>query len=118
MGDAAHTANSPHSAKPARGGLGAATLRRDVVDNLICLQARYPAIDTAHTRSRRSRYRLGGKERGEPALHMPLNMYDSARTVELPAPEGRCWRRIVDTARDSPLDIVHPAQRAGIESDH
>jgi starch phosphorylase len=44
----APTANSPYSAEPARSGLGAAALQRDIVDNLICLQARYPAIATAH----------------------------------------------------------------------
>ncbi|SIT35692.1 glycogen phosphorylase [Paraburkholderia ribeironis] len=38
------TATSPDSAEPARSGLSAAALQRGVVDNLLCLQARYPAI--------------------------------------------------------------------------
>lgn len=35
-------------AEPARSGLGAEALQRDIVDNLICLQARYPEIATPH----------------------------------------------------------------------
>ncbi|MGF6936659.1 isoamylase [Paraburkholderia sp. UCT70] len=60
---------------------------------------------------------LGGEEPGEPALHAVFNMDDCARTVQLPAPDGRHWRRIVDTARDSPHDIVQAAQQAAVESD-
>jgi glycogen phosphorylase len=36
------------SAEPARSGLGVEALKRDIVDNLICLQARYPEIATPH----------------------------------------------------------------------
>ncbi|EEA03865.1 glycogen debranching enzyme GlgX [Burkholderia sp. H160] len=60
---------------------------------------------------------LGGEEPGEPALHAVFNMDDSARTVELPAPDERHWRRIVDTARHSQHEIVQPAQKAAIEND-
>ncbi|TCK35213.1 starch phosphorylase [Paraburkholderia sp. BL8N3] len=45
---AAPTANAFRSAEPARSGLDADALQRDVIDNLICLQARYPAIATPH----------------------------------------------------------------------
>src|ERR1700754_1071583 len=45
MGDAA-TIKSTLSAEPARSGLGVDALQRDIVDNLICLQARYPEIAT------------------------------------------------------------------------
>jgi starch phosphorylase len=40
--------NGPHSAEPARSGLSPAALQRDIVDNLICLLARYPEIATPH----------------------------------------------------------------------
>ncbi|WP_233850177.1 glycogen debranching protein [Paraburkholderia sp. HD33-4] len=60
---------------------------------------------------------LGGEEPGEAALHAVFNMDDCARTVQLPAPDGRHWRRIFDTARDDPHDIVQAAQQAAIESE-
>ncbi|HVE11410.1 MAG TPA: glycogen/starch/alpha-glucan phosphorylase [Paraburkholderia sp.] len=44
----APTVTSLHDAEPARSGLSAAALQRDIVDNLICLQARFPAIATPH----------------------------------------------------------------------
>ncbi|MGF6600815.1 hypothetical protein P3T23_005554 [Paraburkholderia sp. GAS448] len=40
--------NTSRSAETARSGLDADTLQRDIIDNLICLQARYPAIATPH----------------------------------------------------------------------
>ncbi|SAK72037.1 glycogen phosphorylase family protein [Caballeronia glebae] len=42
------TFQSPINAEPARSGLGVEALQRDIVDNLICLQARYPEIATPH----------------------------------------------------------------------
>jgi isoamylase len=61
---------------------------------------------------------LGGEEAGESALHAVFNMDDRARTVQLPAPdERRHWHRIVDTARESPHDIVQAAQLGVIERD-
>jgi isoamylase len=60
---------------------------------------------------------LGGDEPGEPALHMVLNMYDDVRTVDVPASEGRGWRRIVDTARYGPHDTESPAQRLAVEGE-
>ncbi|MFM0144298.1 glycogen/starch/alpha-glucan phosphorylase [Paraburkholderia sp. RL18-085-BIA-A] len=41
-------AKASGSAEPARSGLDADALQRDVVDNLICRQARFPAIATPH----------------------------------------------------------------------
>jgi starch phosphorylase len=46
--DDAPASNSLIGAEPARSGLGIEALKRDIVDNLICLQARYPAIATPH----------------------------------------------------------------------
>ncbi|WP_042314598.1 hypothetical protein [Paraburkholderia terrae] len=43
-------------------------------------------------------------------------MDDAASTVQLPAPDGRRRRRIVDTALESPHDIVQP-EPAAFESD-
>jgi starch phosphorylase len=45
MADVPITTSTP-VVEPARSGLGVAALRRDIVDNLICLQARYPEIAT------------------------------------------------------------------------
>ncbi|CAM2155883.1 Glycogen phosphorylase [Pararobbsia alpina] len=42
------TLASPIDVEPARSGLGVAALQRDIVDNLICLQTRYPEIATPH----------------------------------------------------------------------
>ena len=46
--DDSPTANAAPIAEPARSGLGRDALRRGVVDNLICLQGRYPAVATPH----------------------------------------------------------------------
>jgi glycogen phosphorylase len=46
--DDMHDVESRASAEPARSGLGVEALKRDIVDNLICLQGRYPAIATPH----------------------------------------------------------------------
>ena len=46
--DDAPTLQSPMSAEHTRSGLGVAALQRDIVDNLICLQGRYPEIATPH----------------------------------------------------------------------
>jgi isoamylase len=61
-------------------------------------------------------FTLGGEEHGEPPLHVVLNMDDSARLVALPELNGRSWRRIVDTALESPKDIVPIVQQASVES--
>ncbi|HEY4353067.1 MAG TPA: glycogen/starch/alpha-glucan phosphorylase, partial [Paraburkholderia sp.] len=46
--DEAATIRSTPNSEPARSGLGVDALQRDIVDNLICLQARYPEIATPH----------------------------------------------------------------------
>jgi glycogen operon protein len=61
-------------------------------------------------------FTLGGEAFEEPALHVILNMHDFPRQVTLPVLDGRCWRRIVDTALDSPHDITPIAQQATAES--
>lgn len=49
------------------------------------------------------RFTLAGLDDGEAALHLMINMFDEGR--DLPLPEGE-WRRLVDTARPPPDDIL------------
>jgi glycogen operon protein len=51
----------------------------------------------------------------QPDLHTVLNMYWDALDFELPIVPGRRWRRLVDTARPSPEDIVEDVRQAPIE---
>jgi glycogen operon protein len=60
-------------------------------------------------------FTLGGEMPAEPPLHVVLNMSDRARLVALPESDERCWRRIVDTALESPHDIVTHDQQAAVE---
>jgi glycogen phosphorylase len=46
--DDTRTLDAPTTPEPARSGLTLEALQRDIVDNLICLQGRYPAIATLH----------------------------------------------------------------------
>ncbi|GAB7522661.1 glycogen debranching protein GlgX [Paraburkholderia sp. 2C] len=62
---------------------------------------------------------LGAEAPGEPSLHVVLNMNASPREVALPALDGRRWRRIVDTALESPRDIACAAAAPiAMESGH
>lgn len=61
-------------------------------------------------------FTLGGEERGEPPLHVILNMHDVPCQLALPLLNGRCWHRVIDTALNSPHDIGSIAQQATIES--
>jgi isoamylase len=61
-------------------------------------------------------FTLGGELPAESPLHVILNMDDRARQFALPALDSQHWHRIVDTARNSPLDIVATAREATIES--
>jgi glycogen operon protein len=55
-------------------------------------------------------FTLAGTVADEAMLHIALNMNDDARTAALPDIDGLCWRCIVDTAADSPRDIVSPTE--------
>jgi glycogen operon protein len=61
-------------------------------------------------------YTRGGFGR-QPDLHVVLNMYWDALDFEVPIVPGRRWRRLVDTARPSPEDIVEDVRQAPIEGD-
>jgi glycogen operon protein len=43
---------------------------------------------------------------GEEDLHVILNMAEAAIDVEIPQIAGRAWHVAIDTARESPLDVV------------
>ncbi|SAK45269.1 glycogen debranching enzyme GlgX [Caballeronia calidae] len=60
-------------------------------------------------------FTLAEQAPGEPMLHIVFNMNDDARDVALPVLDNRSWRRIVDTARESPQDIVPDVETADIE---
>jgi glycogen operon protein len=53
----------------------------------------------------------------EPDLHVVLNMYWDTLDFEVPIVPGRRWRRLVDTARPSPKDIVEDARQSTLEAD-
>ena len=59
---------------------------------------------------------LAGQASGESMLHLIFNMNDDARVAALPVVEKGEWRRIVDTAAASPLDIVSPTETAPAEN--
>jgi isoamylase len=63
-------------------------------------------------------FTLGGAAPGEPSLHVVCNMNASPRDVALPVLDGRCWRRIVDTALESPRDIGSAAEPIATQSGH
>jgi glycogen operon protein len=53
----------------------------------------------------------------QPDLHTVLKMYWDALDFELPIVPGRRWRRLVDTARPSPEDIVEDVRQSPLETD-
>ncbi|MFC0692730.1 glycogen debranching protein GlgX [Paraburkholderia humisilvae] len=62
-------------------------------------------------------FTLAGMASDEPSLHVVLNMHESPRDIALPVLDGQRWRRIVDTALDSPRDIAPAAESIAIEHD-
>ncbi|MFP3550654.1 glycogen debranching protein GlgX [Paraburkholderia sp. SIMBA_049] len=62
-------------------------------------------------------FTLGGEAEGEAPLHVILNMDDSMHRVALPALNSRRWHRIVDTARNSPDDIVASPHKGPVEAE-
>ena len=51
-------------------------------------------------------FTLAGRDPGEEDLHVMVNMSDRGESVALPAIAGRRWHLAMDTARESPWDIV------------
>jgi isoamylase len=56
-------------------------------------------------------FTLAGAKAGEGPLHVMLNMSDEARSLEVPVLAGVTWRRAMDTALESPHDIVRPEEQ-------
>ena len=52
-------------------------------------------------------YTLGG-ERGDPDLHVMLNMFWQPLDFQVPVVPGRQWTKAIDTAAPSPQDIAGP----------
>ncbi len=59
-------------------------------------------------------FTLAGISESEPDLHIVLNMSDKAATMELPVVTGREWCLAVDTAKQSPDDMVAPQDQHAI----
>ena len=51
-------------------------------------------------------FTLAGVEPPEPALHVMINMSVTGRSLPLPDPVARNWRRVVDTTYVAPDDVV------------
>ena len=51
-------------------------------------------------------FTLSGVTPNEPALHVMINMAATMRSLPLPDPAVRSWRRIADTTLVAPDDIV------------
>jgi glycogen operon protein len=47
---------------------------------------------------------------GEADIHVIMNMYWEQLEFELPTITGRGWHRAIDTALDSPDDILEPGK--------
>jgi isoamylase len=68
--------------------------------------------------ARQLAFTLAGSEPNEPTLHVILNMLWEPLTFQLPGlPQGE-WRCAVDTALDSPHDILPPDCQAACAADH
>jgi glycogen operon protein len=61
---------------------------------------------------------IAGLRDGEEDLHLVLNMSDEDLRAPLPVRRGRRWHLALDTALDSPRDILRPEQQVGHEGEH
>ena len=66
--------------------------------------------------SRAIAYTLGGFNEAVD-VHVMLNMYWSGLEFEIPQLKSRNWFKVIDTAQESPLDILDPCQEVLIEED-
>ena len=57
-------------------------------------------------------FTLAGTSATEEDLHVLVNMSDRSESVELPGIPGRYWHLAVDTARESPDDVLTAAMQA------
>jgi len=69
-----------------------------------------------NSNSRALAYTLGGFN-GAVDVHVMLNMYWQGLEFEIPSLPDRNWFKVIDTAQESPLDILDPCQKVLIEGD-
>jgi isoamylase len=60
---------------------------------------------------------ITGLDSSEEDLHIVLNMSEAELPAPLPPRQGRHWHLALDTARDTPADILRPAQQAVAHGD-
>lgn len=68
-------------------------------------------VDWDDPEGRMLRFTLSGLSGEEAHLHVILNMSEADMDLPLPSIPGRRWHRAVDTAADSPADIVEPERQ-------
>jgi glycogen operon protein len=56
-------------------------------------------------------YTLAAFKAGEEDLHIIFNMADAPRVAELPPVAGRIWHRAIDTAQESPGEILEASRQ-------
>ena len=66
--------------------------------------------------SRSLAYLLNGESVGDDDLYVMMNGRWEGRTFSLPGDAGMKWRRVVDTSKPSPDDIVEPGSEPKIDS--
>jgi len=61
-------------------------------------------------------YFLDGESVGDDDLYVMINSHWEDRTFTVPEESPSAWRRVVDTAKPSPEDIVEPGKEPKLES--
>jgi glycogen operon protein len=74
-----------------------------------------PAVDFSHD-SRSLAYCLHGHSHGDCDLYVMINAYHEPLHFEIQESPASPWRRAIDTALDSPLDIADPGEEQPIAS--
>src|SRR5262249_24661887 len=74
-----------------------------------------PTVDMSHD-SRSLAYCLHGHSHGDWGLYVMINASHEALDFEIQESPAGLWRRAIDTALDSPLDIVDPGEEQPIAS--
>jgi glycogen operon protein len=61
-------------------------------------------------------YLLNGASAGDGDLYVMMNAHWNDRDFTVPGEQARPWRRVVDTSRPSPEDIVEPGSDPRLEA--
>ena len=59
---------------------------------------------------------LHGASQGDTDLYIMINAYWKPLTFVIQEEHGNQWRRVVDTSRDSPHDILEPGDEQSVEA--